>query len=179
MTAPVFIPADPLVHRAALLALNLEYMSWVFAEMAHCFNTSVADLPGMPIEQYVTNALDKICAAKPPHGVFYLLELDGQLAAMGGLRPLVTPGAAEIKRLYVRPAFRGKQLGELALQRLLTDARDFGYHTVCLDSAPFMHEAHRLYEACGFSECPPYAGTEVAAQFHPQWRFMLRTLATT
>lgn len=172
MTAPVFIPADPVTHGTALLALNVEYMSWVFAEMARHFNRSIDELAGIPVEQYVANALNKICAARPPQGVFYLLEMDGQLAAMGGLRPLVTPGVAEIKRLYVRPGFRGKQLGALALKQLLADASQFGYHTVCLDSAPFMCEAHRLYETHGFSDCPPYAGTEVAEQFHSQWRFM-------
>lgn len=175
MTEPILIPADPAIHRAALLALNLEYMSWVFAEMALCFNTSVQEMIGMPVEQYVASALDKVCAAKPPHGVFYLLEVDGRFAAMGGLRPL-EPGVAEIKRLYARPAFRGMQSGELLLNRLCADASRFGYHTVRLDSAPFMHAAHRLYGRHGFSACAPYAGTEVPAQFHPHWRFMQRAL---
>src|SRR5512134_1931417 len=57
---------------------------------------------------------------------------------LGGLR-WSSPGVAEIKRLYVRPADHGAKLGVTILQRLLADARGFGCEHVHLDTAPFMH----------------------------------------
>lgn len=168
------LPSD----RDALLALNLEYMQWVLAGMAPVFGTPTDRLQGLPLADYVAASLAKVCAETPPHGVFYLIYADGQLAGMGGLRPLAAsesePSAAEaeIKRLYIRPHWRGHQLGRQALGRLLVDARAFGYQGVRLDSAPFMTSAHALYQAHGFGDCPPYAGSEVPSEFHARWRFM-------
>ena len=72
--------------------------------------------------------------------------------------------------------FRGMRLGECVLERLLSDARVFGYKQVCLDSAPFMKAAHRVYENNGFVDRPPYEGVEVPSEFHDRWRFMERAL---
>ncbi|MDT8998278.1 GNAT family N-acetyltransferase [Paucibacter sp. APW11] len=162
--------------RDALLELNLEYMQWVLAGMAPVFGTPTDRLQDQALADYVAISLDKVCAAAPPRGVFYLIQADGQLAGMAGLRPLDTGPAAgpaaEIKRLYIRPAWRGQRLGQHALARLLADARAFGYRSVCLDSAPFMAAAHALYLAQGFLDCAPYAGCEVPSEFHARWRFM-------
>jgi GNAT superfamily N-acetyltransferase len=74
------------------------------------------------------------------------------------------------------PADRGAKLGAAILQRLLADARVFGYERVRLDTAPFMHAAHTLYEAAGFVDCAPYTGSEVPAFLHPKWRFREKAL---
>jgi GNAT superfamily N-acetyltransferase len=74
---------------------------------------------------------------------------------MGGIRHL-REGAAEIKRVYFRPSYRGNKLGETMLKRLLSAAHAFGYGRVFLDSGPFMTTAHKAYEACGFADCQPY-----------------------
>lgn len=103
--------------------------------------------------------------------MYYLIEVDGQLAGMGGLRRL-RADIAEIKRLYILPGFRGLQLGNSLLQHLLVDARKFGYQQVFLDTAPFMKAAHRLYETAGFTDCPSYAETEVPVALQSDWRFM-------
>jgi GNAT superfamily N-acetyltransferase len=94
---------------------------------------------------------------------------------MGGLRGL-SPTRAEIKRIYIRPAFRGIGLSDLVLKRLMSDARSFGYASACLDSAPFMTSAQRVYEQNGFVDRAPYEGAEVPLEFHPSWRFMERAL---
>ncbi len=67
-------------------------------------------------------------------------------------------------------------MGELTLARLLTDARAFGYRSICLDTGLFMKSAHRLYENNGFSDCAAYEGVEVPPEFHSRWRFMERKL---
>ena len=63
----------------------------------------------MTIAEYVPTVLDAVCGDPPPRGVLYLVELDHQLAAMGGLR-WNSPGVVEIKRVYVRPTHRRANL---------------------------------------------------------------------
>jgi GNAT superfamily N-acetyltransferase len=175
VTEPTFTSANPVDHRDALIALNVEYVSWVAAEAESYFGISTQDAIGMTIAEYVPTVIDTICGDPPPRGIFYLVERDQHLAGMGGLR-WSSPGVAEVKRVYVRPAYRGAKLGATILQRLLADARVFGYARVRLDTAPFMHAAHTLYTAAGFVDCAPYAGSEVPAFLHPKWRFMEKAL---
>jgi ribosomal protein S18 acetylase RimI-like enzyme len=167
--------ADAVFDRHALIELNVEYMSWVFAGIEDLFGVAADQIVGMPASEYVPSVIDKVCGDPPPKGIFYLVTVDHELAGMGGLRFLRT-GVAEIKRIYFRPEFRGMRLGESMLRRLLADAKAFGYQRVCLDTALFMTSAHRLYEANGFSDRSVYEGVEVPSEFHSRWRFMEREL---
>jgi len=175
MTQVVFTVADSVRDRSHLIDLNIEYMGWAFAGVEAHFHVPANDIMGMPVEQYVPTVIDKVCGDPPPKGIFYLVHVDGGLAGMGGIRYL-REGAAEIKRIYFRPAYRGNKLGETMLKRLLADAHAFGYASVFLDSGPFMTSAHKAYEACGFADCEPYEGTEVPPPFRAQWRFMSLSL---
>lgn len=169
------IRADPAADRADLIALNVEYLSWVFAGIETLCGVPADAVVGMPAADYVPTVIDKVCGDPPPRGIFYLIRVDGQLAGMGGLRYL-RDGAAEIKRIFIRPGFRGMKLGELALERLLLDAAAFGYGAAYLDTAPFMTAAQRIYAQHGFVDCPAYQGVEVPSEFHSQWRFMRKPL---
>jgi GNAT superfamily N-acetyltransferase len=157
--------------RDELIALNVEYLSWVREGVLGAFAVDVAVLAGMPIPDYVAATIDKVI---DPRGAFYLLRVDGALAGMGGWRPLEA-GVAELKRMYVRTAFRGRRLGQELLARLLDDAAGNGRPAMRLDSAPFMTSAHRLYRAAGFADRGAYAGTEAPEVLHPRWVFMERT----
>jgi len=171
-----FMPTGPALHRDELILLNVEYMSWVMAGVERAFGTPPQSLlNGQSIAGYVAGKIDSVCGAPPPQGVFYLVRRGGELAGMGGLRR-VREGVAELKRVYVRPACRGARLGAVIVERLLADARAFGYRQVLLDSAPFMASAHRLYEAAGFTDCPPYPETEAPPLLHGRWRFMALSL---
>ena len=172
---PTFTIADILVHREALIALNVEYVSWVFAGVGKLFEVPTDQIVGLPPHEYVPTVIDKVCGHAPPMGIFYLLHVGQQLAGMGGLRSLGS-GVAEIKRLYIRPEFRGRQLGDVLLKCLLSDAKAFGYQKVCLDTGLFMRSAHRLYESNGFVDCPVYEGIEVPPKFRSRWRYMARSL---
>nr|WP_295768970.1 GNAT family N-acetyltransferase [Rhodoferax sp.] len=171
-----FTLASPIAHRDAILRINIEYMAWVTAGIEKSFGLTSQALLGMDVAEYVAGVMDKVCGELPPRGAFYLVYVDGDLAGMGGLRPL-GEGVGEIKRIYVRPTFRGMNLGQSILHRLLTDAHTFGYLHVCLDSAPFMQSAQRIYVAAGFVDRGPYEGLEVPELLHPGWRFMERIAA--
>jgi len=175
MTPPEFIIANVRCHLGQLTELNVEYVSWVFREIDRHFGVQFETIIGMSARDYVPTVIAKVCGKPPPEGVFYLVFVHGQLAGMGGLRGL-SQARAEIKRIYIRPPFRGMGLGELVLNRLMSDASHFGYKSVCLDSAPFMKSAQRVYEKNGFVDRQPYDGVEVLLEFHSRWRFMERAL---
>ena len=111
MTAPIFRIADPVADRSALIAMNVEYVTWVFAEIEKMSGLTARDILGADVADYIPTVIDKVCGDAPPRGVFYLVEDAGQVVAMGGLRR-IDDGVAELKRVYVRPAGRGQRLGE-------------------------------------------------------------------
>lgn len=150
------------------MAMNAEYIAWVLAGLERLH---------LPVPEQAPGSAGPLCDDLFERGVFYLVDVSGEWAGMGGFRPLGKQ-VAELKRIYIRPAHRGEGLGQHLLQRLLADARDAGHHQACLDSAPFMQAAQRLYEAAGFRDGAPYPGTEAPAALHAQWRFMTRTLLT-
>lgn len=61
-----------------------------------------------------------------------------------------------MKRLYVRPAYRGSHIGSLLVQKVLTDAKEAGYRFMLLDTLPFLQDAIRMYKKYGFYEIPRY-----------------------
>lgn len=94
-----------------------------------------------------------------PRGALLLAWVDGALAGCCALRPLDSSdytNAAEMKRLYVRPAFRGLGLGRQLTEGILDAARQSGYSCVLLDTLDDMESARALYEDLGFQEIPPY-----------------------
>jgi len=94
-----------------------------------------------------------------PAGQLLLAMVDDDVAGCGAFRPLADvdyPNACEMKRLYVRPAFRRFGLGRLMAQRLLDDARRAGYSHMLLDTLDDMESARELYATLGFEDVPPY-----------------------
>lgn len=90
-----------------------------------------------------------------PEGRLYLAYWDGQLAGCIGLRKL-DKDRGELKRLFVRPDFRGRRMGEALIRRILDDARQIGYRHVLLDTLPFLRSAICLYRRIGFYEISCY-----------------------
>jgi len=100
-----------------------------------------------------------------PRGALLLAWVDGALAGCCALRPLDTSdysNAAEMKRLYVRPAFRGLGLGRQLTEGILDAARQAGYGCVLLDTLDDMESARALYEDLGFEDIPPYYHNPIA-----------------
>jgi len=100
-----------------------------------------------------------------PRGALLLARVDGEVAGCCGLRPLDTadyPNASEMKRLYVRKAFRGFGLGRRLAEAVLDAARQAGYACVLLDTLDDMEAARALYEDLGFEDIPPYYHNPIA-----------------
>lgn len=90
-----------------------------------------------------------------PWGRLYLLQVDGAPAGCIGLKKL-DETRCEMKRLYVRPAYRGLGLARKLVERLLTEAKKAGYEAMRLDTFPFLTSAIGLYKNLGFREIPSY-----------------------
>jgi GNAT superfamily N-acetyltransferase len=92
----------------------------------------------------------------PPDGRLFLATENDQLAGCIALRKL-TPGICEMKRLFVRPEYRGTGLGRLLTARIIDEARKLGYTKMRLDTLPGrMDKAIALYRSIGFVEIAPY-----------------------
>lgn len=152
-------PAPEILLVAAGDADSLQAVREIFQEYADSlgipldfqgFEEELASLPG---------------AYAPPRGALLLARVDGVVAGCCALRPLDTsdyPGAAEMKRLYVRRAFRGFGLGRTLAEAALDAARQAGYACVLLDTLSDMEAARALYEDLGFAEIPPYYHNPIA-----------------
>jgi ribosomal protein S18 acetylase RimI-like enzyme len=96
-----------------------------------------------------------------PHGVLLLARVEGEPAAIGGVRFLDTE-AAEVKSMYVSPAFRGRGLARALLRELERIAAGRGCRRVQLDTSDYLTAAVALYRAAGYREVPDYNGNAKA-----------------
>jgi putative acetyltransferase len=137
-----FSQAETPAQIAAARELFLEYaQSLGFSLCFQNFEKELANLPG----DYV-----------PPDGRLVLAAYEGQLAGCVALHKLST-GTCEMKRLYLRSQFRGKQLGRVLADRIVSEARGIGYQRMRLDTVePVMKDAVALYRKMGFREIEPY-----------------------
>lgn len=92
-----------------------------------------------------------------PHGVLLLVRDRQRYVGAVGLRNIENPHTCEVKRMYLRPAYRGKGIGAALLQQLLIHAKQMGYSTIKLDTLGYkMPAAVRLYTSFGFEPTDPY-----------------------
>ncbi len=102
----------------------------------------------------------------PPDGRLLLAEYEGQLAGCVALHPW-EPGVCEIKRLYLRPAFRGKGLGLVIAETIIAEAKNIGYQCMRLDTIePIMKDAVEMYRKLGFKEIAPYRPNPIAGAMY-------------
>ena len=104
------------------------------------FERELADLPGV---------------YAPPEGGMLLAEYDNKIAGCVALKK-ISETVCEMKRLYVRPAFRGKAIGRKLAESIVEEARKKGYRKIRLDTLTRLNEAITLYRSMGFKEIKPY-----------------------
>jgi GNAT superfamily N-acetyltransferase len=143
---PIILVGD---DEPALLAaardLFTEYAASLDIDL--CFQNFEAELAALPGDY------------AGPAGALLVAVLDGKPAGCGALRPLPDAdyaNACEMKRLYVRAAFRRTGLGRQLAQRLMDLATQAGYSHMLLDTLDTMEAAREMYASLGFEEIPPY-----------------------
>jgi ribosomal protein S18 acetylase RimI-like enzyme len=161
--------ADPTTDAPQVRELCWEYLEWANARINEEFSVN---FDTKTLIEHDMTTLDKFM---PPKGRLLLGYSDDHLAGVACLREL-TQDTGEIKRMYVRPAFRQQGLGRALANQLIEEANAIGYQRIRLDSARFMQEAHNLYRALGFREIEPYVGSEIPREFQVNWIFMEKTL---
>ena len=90
-----------------------------------------------------------------PYGRLYLVYYNNEVAGCIGLKKIDKKNC-EMKRLYVRPKFRGKQIGEQLIEKIIKAAKEIGYSYMLLDTLPFLKGAIYLYKKYGFYEIASY-----------------------
>lgn len=151
MAAIEIVAARSLEQLDQTRAIFAEYASALGVDLA--FQQFDAELAGLPGDY------------APPGGALLLAYVDGALAGCGALRALPEadyPNACEMKRLYVRRAFRRFGLGRQLAQQLIDCATQAGYSTLLLDTLDDMEAARELYASLGFVEVPPYYFNPIA-----------------
>ena len=154
--------ADSGEQLEAVRELMREYIAWTMsffgdpesAPTFHNIDRELQDLPGV---------------YAPPRGRLLLATHDGKPAGCVALRP-IDRTTCELKRLYVRPAFRGHRIGNQLVAELMEEARKEGYTKMVLDSHRTMTAAHHIYRTTGFRDVETPA--DFPEQLKPEVVFM-------
>ena len=152
MCALQIIQASSAAQIAQARELFLEYAKSLGFSL--CFQNFDLELAGLPGDY------------APPEGRLLLAEYEGQLAGCVALHKL-EPGICEMKRLYLRPQFRGKGLGRRLAEHLIGEARQMGYRRMRLDTVePVMKDAVGMYRRLGFKEIAAYRENPMAGTLY-------------
>ncbi len=156
-------------HESVVHDLFADYLRWVCQRIYQEYQVI------FDAESMIVHDMEKLGAFLPPGGLL-LLAFEDDLPAGCACTRTIGKGIAEMKRMFVRPGHRRKGIGALLVGESIARAREMGYSEMRLDSADFMNDAHRVYRAHGFSEIPPYEGSEIQEEYRKHWVFMKLSL---
>ena len=143
------MPSAPVCVHPADNAPYLQHVRELFVEYEHslgfplCFQNFEKELENLPGEY------------APPNGALFAAVHQSEVVGCVALTQ-IDDATCEMKRLYVRPAGRGKGVGTMLVKTLIETALRIGYRSMKLDTVPSMKEAIRLYVSLGFRPTAPY-----------------------
>lgn len=146
------LPAETPSHISQARELFLEYAHSLGFSL--CFQNFDQELAGLPGDY------------APPNGRLLLAEFQGELAGCVALHKF-DQDISEMKRLYLRPKFRGKGLGRALAEAIIVEARQIGYQRMRLDTVgPVMKDAVAMYRKLGFREIDAYRANPMAGTLY-------------
>lgn len=165
MTPISILQAHPSKDVQIVKELFWEYLTW-----ANGMNDQEFGLR-LDIAEMLEEDMANLGKFMPPDGRLLLAQNNNFVAGCVCLKKL-NSSIGEVKRLYVKPAFRGKGMGKMLVGKLLEESREIGYESIRLDSTRYMVNAHDLYRSFGFQEIAPYPESEIPKEYHAHWIFM-------
>lgn len=128
---------------------HLDHIRELFSEYVHSLNFKLS------FQDYENELAELPGEYAPPDGRLVLAIVDGDAVGCIGLRK-INDTICELKRMYVRPDFRGKGIGRSLAEIVIEEARKIGYKAMRFDTIDTMKEAISLYRSFGFKEIDPY-----------------------
>jgi len=159
--AAVLVTVGDSETRAAAEKLIREYLDFISVTALQNYRLT------FDTEAMVASDMGDKLKFYPPAGRFYVVRHAKQYVGVGCLKRL-SPTAAEIQRMYVRPSARGLGAGRLLVEQLLADARAMQFETVRLESLRALSAAHKLYRSVGFREIEPYSDNSMSDYQSPE-----------
>ncbi|MFW9939625.1 MAG: GNAT family N-acetyltransferase [Candidatus Thorarchaeota archaeon] len=176
-----FISINLDIHKSLLVDLNEEYISWIVSQLKEHYDVDIFNMEGSIqynkiekqalIKVYAKESVEKLTSYMPPEGIYYILQKSEKVVGMGGLRK-INASVGEIKRMYIRPEYRGKDFGKELLQLIVKKAKEFRFTTFRFETVKFMITAQYIYHQAGFREIDEYAEVETPLPLQPYWLFM-------
>ena len=162
---PVIYQANTEQDFELVRLLTREYLTWTVEQAKRLVGKN------LNLDAMLGYSLADLEIYTPPKGRL-LLALEAEDAAAVVFLKKLREDACEIKRMYVRPEFRGKRIAVSLLEDVISSARRENYCEIYLDSISFMDQAHKLYRAYGFHDIDMYPESEVGAELQEHMLYM-------
>jgi GNAT superfamily N-acetyltransferase len=162
---------NPKNHREDFIQLNIDYISWIANQVQERYGFDFVDTMGITVEEYIHSKYEEFTSIPEIDGVLFIVEYEGNVIGMGALHRY-DANAGEIKRMYLKPEYRGRGFGKKLLEKLVNTGRDVGYSSLRLDTGGFMDSAQHVYTKVGFRKIPEYAESEVPIPLRHHWLYM-------
>lgn len=166
-----FVPFDLNVHKEEYIKMNIELITWIADQLIENYQLDAISNIEQAVQEHVDDHLEDLASLKPPDGIIYLLVIEGEMAGMGALRKLSNE-VGEIKRMYIRPLYRGRGYGKQMMNKLLDVGREFGCSSFVLETSKFMAVAQHIYKSAGFTEREEYPECETPIEFRQYQVYM-------